>query len=207
MEIMAAARVIFEGQPYSTLESVGAEVGCPTYWVRRWHRLQSWKKAKVGIRDMSSRAGTLADNFKRKMSELGKPLDDTTAAAEAAAEYSRDEAVSARARVIDRHRTEWSAPRNIAYNAIKKASGPNADIPAAFEMAKLAKITAETLSLVQAGECRAYGITTEAKTGDAPTAVLVERSVPSEARGIIAPPDMGTGDMGVGSDAEPEDDF
>lgn len=133
-------------------------------------------------------------------------MDDATAAAEAAAEYSRDTAVGVRARVLDRHRTEWSAPRNIAYKAIQTATGSAnkaPDVAAAFEMAKLAKITAETLSLVQAGECRAYGITADAKSGDAPTAVVVERSAPPEAKGVMPPPDLGTG---PDSD-DPEDEF
>jgi hypothetical protein len=201
-DLMAAARVIYEGQPYSTHASVGAEVGIPMYWVRRWCRLQEWKKSKVGIPDMSSRAATLANSFQKKMSDLGKPMDDVTAAAEAAAEFSRDTAIGVRARVLDRHRTEWSAPRNIAYNAIKKATGPTADVAAAFEMAKLAKITAETLSLVQAGECRAYGITADAKSGDAPTAVLVERSTPAEAKGVMPPVDLGTDPADDGDDGE-----
>jgi len=191
---MAAARVIFEGQPYSTLASVAAEVGIPEYWARRWKRLQGWVKVKVGVPDMSARAGALADSFRHKMAELGKPLDDATAAAEAAADYSLDEAVKARARVLDRHRTEWSAPRNIAYKAIQKASGPSPDVAAAFEMAKLAKITAETLTLVQTGEAKAYGITLETRSGDAPTAVVIERSAPDAARGVMPPADYGTTD-------------
>ena len=44
-----------------------------------------------------------------------------------------------------------------------------------FERAKLAKITAETLSLIQAGECRAFGISHDAKGGDGATVVVVER--------------------------------
>jgi len=70
------------------------------------------------------------------------------------------------AQVLDRHRKEWSAPRKIAYEAVQKGD---------FERAKLAKITAETLKLIQDGECRAYGITQEARGGDARTVVVVER--------------------------------
>ena len=171
---MAAARVLFEGQPLTTPESVAAEVGVDAYWTRRWKREQGWAKATRALPDLSARAGQLADTFERRMSDLGKPLDDATAAAETARELSVDNSISIRAGVIDRHRKEWSAPRKIAYEAIQQAG--KGDVLGAFERAKLAKITAETLTLVQAGECRAFGITHDAKAGDGATVVVVERS-------------------------------
>ena len=100
------------------------------------------------------------------MNDLGKPLDDTVAAAEVARELSADVAVDVRAQVIDRHRKEWAAPRKIAYEAIQRAD---------FERAKLAKITAETLTLIQSGECRAFGITAEGRGADARTLVVIDR--------------------------------
>lgn len=92
-------------------------------------------------------------------------MDDEVAAAEAAREVAADFAVDVRAQVLDRHRKEWAAPRKIAYDAIAKGD---------FERAKLAKISAETLTLIQAGECRAYGIKPDDK-GDGRTVVVVER--------------------------------
>ena len=76
----AAARALFEGKPGSTCESVGAEVGVPVGTIRRWKAEDGWKAAVHSLPDLSSRAGLLADSFKVKMSELGKPLDDAVAA-------------------------------------------------------------------------------------------------------------------------------
>jgi len=106
------------------------------------------------------------------MSDLGKPLDDDVAAAEAARDVAVDVAVDVRAQVLDRHRKEWAAPRAIAYQAIKEGQQ---DVTKGFERAKLAKITSETLTLIQAGECKAFGITAEARGGDGATVVVVER--------------------------------
>ncbi len=173
LERQAAARALFEAQPYSTIESVAAEVAVLPYWVRRWKREGSWKKAVRALPDLSARAGQLADSFKRKMSDLGKPLDDDVAAREAAKDLATEFAVDMRAGVLDRHRKEWAAPRKIAYESISQAS--KGDVLGAFERAKLAKITSETLTLIQAGECRAYGINHEARAADGQTVVVVER--------------------------------
>lgn len=162
----AAARALFEAVPGATCESVGAEVGVPVGTVRRWKAEGGWKPAKKQLPELSARAGALADSWTKKMSDLGKPLDDEVAAAEAAREVAVDVQVDVRAQVIDRHRKEWAAPRKIAYEAIQRSD---------FERAKLAKISAETLTLIQAGECRAFGITAEGRGADARTVVVVER--------------------------------
>jgi hypothetical protein len=164
-ERKAAARALFEGQPGATCETVAAEVGVPVGTVRRWKAEGGWRPAVKKLPELSARAGALADSFKVKMSELGKPMDDEVAAAEVAREVATDFAVDVRAQVLDRHRKEWAAPRKIAYDAIAKGD---------FERAKLAKISAETLTLIQMGECRAYGIKPEDK-GDSRTVVVVDR--------------------------------
>lgn len=164
-ERKAAARALYEGQPGATCESVAAEVGVPVGTVRRWKAEGGWRPAVKKLPELSARAGALADSFKVKMSELGKPMDDEVAAAEASREVATEFAVDVRAQVLDRHRKEWAAPRKIAYDAIHRGD---------FERAKLAKISAETLTLIQAGECRAYGIKPDDK-GDGRTVVVVER--------------------------------
>lgn len=175
---MAAARALFEGQPYSTPASVASEVGIQPYWVNRWKREQKWAKAARSVPGLSARAAEVANKFKTKMSDVSPPLDDSapdsTALVQAAAkDVSAEFAVDVRAEVLSRHRKEWSAPRKVAYEAMQQAG--KGDVLGAFERAKLAKITAETLSLIQAGECRAYGITHDAKAGDGATLVVVER--------------------------------
>lgn len=172
-ERRAAARALFEGQPGATCETVAAEVGVPVGTVRRWKAEGQWRPAVKKLPELSARAGALADSWARKMSDMGKPLDDGVAAEEAAREVATDFAVDVRAQVIDRHRKEWAAPRKIAYEAIQRSD---------FERAKLAKISAETLTLIQQGECRAYGISQAAREGDG-TIVVVERDAPAVERG------------------------
>ena len=62
-----------------------------------------------------------------------------------AVEAEADKRVS----VIVRHKAEWDSHRGIIQQAIAKQD---------FEAAKLAKITAETLAICQAGERKAWGL-------------------------------------------------
>lgn len=171
----AAARAIYEATPCMTISLLAAELGgkVPEGTLRRWKAEQGWQPAARTVPDLAGRAGQLANTFKVKMADLGKPLSDDVAADEASKAVSVAHAVDIRAAVLDRHRKEWSAPRKIAYDAIHKAN--NKDVAGAFELAKLAKITAETLQIVQTGECRAFGLTPESRSQDGGTVVLIER--------------------------------
>ena len=182
-EKLVEARKLFEGKPYSDINSVAAEVGVLPYWVRRWRREGGWLKASRGVPGLSAMAAAAANNKKVRMSELGKPLDDEVAAQEAAKEAATEFAVDIRAQVLDRHRKEWAAPRKIAYEAVQRGD---------FEKAKLAKITAETLTLIQGGECRAYGINHETRAADGQTVVVVERGGAGDAPAIASTPGTAT---------------
>lgn len=163
----AAARALFEGTPGATCQSVSIEMKVPVGTVRRWKSEDGWTPAARTILNLPGRAGALADTFKVKMSQLGKPLSDEVAAEEAAKEMSNEFAVDVRANLLDRHRKEWAAPRKLIYEAVQKGD---------IDKARLAKITGETLQLIQAGECRAYGMTLEARGADsARTVVLIDR--------------------------------
>lgn len=207
----AAARAIYEGRPGATCETAAAEVGVPYSTVKRWKAEDGWKPIPKALPELSARAGALADSWKLKMSELGKPLDDEVAGAEAAREVAVDLAVDVRAQVLDRHRKEWAAPRNIAYQAIKEATGPGADVGKAFERAKLAKITSETLTLIQAGECKAFGITADARGGDGATVVVVERdrALPAQSQpaGEPAGPPLDAAVQGSPETSTDDEDF
>jgi hypothetical protein len=62
---------------------------------------------------------------------------------------SKHAAIEARATVLDRHRRELNLPRQRIYAALNEGD---------FNKAKLAKISAETLSIVQAAERKAWGL-------------------------------------------------
>lgn len=175
-EQRAATRALYEAHPGTTIAEVSKETGIPVGTLLRWKMEDQWQPAQKTMPDLAGRAGQLANSFKVKMSELGKPLSDEVAAREVAQELSQQEAINVRAAVLDRHRKEWSAPRKLAYDAIQKA---NTDPVAAFERAKLAKITAETLQIVQIGECRAFGLNEAARSADGGTVITIEREEPA----------------------------
>lgn len=188
----AAARALFEGQPGATIDTVAAEVGVEPKLIRAWKAEGKWVVATKAAAGLSARAAELANNFKVRMSQIGAPLSDEVAAAEAAREVGQEFAVDVRAEVLSRHRKEWAAPRKVAYEALQQAG--KGDVAGAFERAKLAKITAETLTLVQVGECRAFGLNHDARAGDGQTVVVVERGAAAPA---VAPsPETGTDDGG-----------
>jgi predicted transcriptional regulator len=193
-DLKAAARAIYEGIPGATCVSVAKETGAPEGTVRRWKAEGKWKPAKRAIQNLSARAGELANSFQTKMSELGKPISDDVAADEAARELSETFAVDVRAQLLDRHRKEWAAPRKIIYEAAQKND---------LDKAKLGKIVAETLMLVQTGECRAYGIDQNARgAGVGDTVVVIDRG--GQRQGQIEAPDT-AGAMSDG--VEPEETF
>jgi hypothetical protein len=65
-----------------------------------------------------------------------------------------DSAASKVADVVERHRTEWEEHKDLVQQAI---------VAQDFEVAKLAKITAETLKIRQEGERKAWGLDDAAK--------------------------------------------
>lgn len=68
---------------------------------------------------------------------------------------AREEAEDLRAAILDRHRFEWGTVGALVNEAQARREGDPVD---AFNRMKLAKITAETISLRQAGERKAWGM-------------------------------------------------
>ena len=171
----AAARAIYEATPGATCALVFDQLGgrVPESTLRRWKSEDGWKSVARTVSDLPARAAALANTFKVRMSELGKPLSDEVAAQEVSRDVSVQHAVDIRAGILDRHRKEWSAPRKLAYDAIQLSN--KGDQTGAFERAKLAKITAETLQIVQVGECRAFGLNEAARGADGGTVVVIDR--------------------------------
>lgn len=195
VEQRAAARALYESRPGQTITAVAEETGIPEGTLRRWKAEDKWQPAHKTMPDLAGRAGQLANTFKVKMSELGKPLSDEVAAAEVAKEVSNQEAIDVRAGVLDRHRKEWGAPRKLIYEAVQKRD---------FELAKLAKITSETLQIVQVGECRAFGLDHAARGGTGGTVVVVEREALPEPQEQAAqlPPAEGQSETSTGDAGE-----
>lgn len=92
--------------------------------------------------------------------------DSKNATPEMLAQAVEDAAVDARAQILTRHRNEWPAVRNQIYKALKSSD---------IETAKLAKIAAETLKLVQDGERKAWGLDA-GETPPGQVKIVIERT-------------------------------
>lgn len=172
-DLAATARALWEGVPNASCASVAAEMDVPEYAVQRWKREGGWVKTHQRMPGMSARAHAVADSYTEKVAEAvgatGEPANAPVTIEVAQQSVADGFAVDVRGQLLNRHRQEWSAPRKLAYDAIKAAGTPGSDPVAAFEKAKLAKITAETLTLIQSGELRAYGM----KPGDIDAGMVV----------------------------------
>lgn len=164
LERRAAARVLFEGDPAQTAATVAQQMGLPMKLLRRWMTEDAeagkpWLKAQRRMPDLAGRAMEAADALGATIAETGQELTTPADTAAVAREAADRFAVDLRGQVIDRHRREWAGPRKIAYKAMREAE---TDTEKAFSTGRVAKIMAETLTLVQAGERQAHGI----KAGD-----------------------------------------
>ena len=160
-DIKAAATALWEGDPNITKQQVAEEVGVPPRAVERWSHAEGWAKRQA---DMSERAHAAADNYKGKLSELG-PEITTEQQKQAETDAAEETAVQLRAQVLERHRREWNAPRKLSYDAVKAKN---------FDQMKMAKITAEALTLIQNGERKAWGIDS-GPDGNQKVTVVIER--------------------------------
>ena len=164
-ERYAAARVLYETVPGMTFAKLSDETGISVRSLEERSKAEgNWNKAPLlPPTGMTEAAQAVADRYTGKLAEYG---DDITAEQKQTAlqEVAVDQAVTLRAQIIDRHRREWSAPRKLAYEAIQKRD---------FELAKLAKISSETLRNIQDGERKAWGI--EIGAEDKPSIVVIER--------------------------------
>lgn len=184
---LADARVIYEGTHGMTTAELSKITGFAKGVLRRQSRSEDWTKtvnkgqtpeaaaamARFGafLQHQSEQAETLAAEADlsrdpvdppetRQRTALdkhdeviaGPPIEIQTALeAVAAADRVREE-------IVERHRKEWSAPRGLSAEALRLR---DTDPFKSFERAKLAKITAETLKMIQDGERQALGLDTK----------------------------------------------
>lgn len=167
-DLIAAARALYEGDPTITKKQVAEEMGVPYATLDKWSKGGDTgtddKWVKRTSENMSERAQAVADGYKGKLSELG-PEITTGQQKQAMDETAEETAVELRAKVLERHRKEWGIPRGLVNEAVKARD---------FNKAKLAKITSETLKLIQDGERKAWGIDS-GPDGATKVQVVIER--------------------------------
>ncbi len=184
-ELRAAARALYETVVDIKFPDIAAQVGVKAEEVRAW-RLEDAANGRPWL--MASNWRTPAKEAKNSAAEAAKKaeilqpvLTETRAEAEAEARAVLDIAECEEAGAVTviedphrelrkRHREEWLAPRTLSYQAMKL--GQKGRLEEAFTLAKLAKISAETLTLIQAGEGRAHGMKPAEADG---SLVLIER--------------------------------
>lgn len=175
--VLAGAAATLAAVPGATVPKVAEALGLsPATLTRRLRDNPDLNTTP--LRAMDSRAAEIAARAKQAAdlaaTELAGP--DLPTVAQASDRAAVTVAVDVTQRVLERHRKEWEVPRGLLAEALNRRKGPggvatNETTSAAFEAMKLAKISAETLTLVQQGERTAHGI----KAGDVPTTIEIER--------------------------------
>lgn len=162
-----AARALYEGTPGLTFKQCAEKTGMGKSTLERRANAEGWKKCFGRLKpgEMTAEAHKAADMFNRLLDEYG-PEVTAEERALVASEVVHEIAVDIRGAMLDRHRLEWAAPRAMSAEAVRmRDTNPDKS----FERAKLAKITAETLKIVQDGERKAHGI----DAGDLPPGAVV----------------------------------
>lgn len=165
-ERYAAARILYEAVPGMSYVRLSEQIGISVRALEERSRKEGWRKSPLlPEKDMTDAAQQVADKYTGKLEEYGDEIgadQKRSAMAEVVAEVG----VDMRAQLLDRHRREWGAVRKLVYETVKsKTYGDHA---------KLAKISAETLKLIQEGERKAWGIKDVEDEGKGVT-IVVER--------------------------------
>lgn len=171
-DVRATAKALYEGDPVVSKRQVAEEMGIPYATIDKWSKggdtgtEDKWVK-RTG-ENLSERAHAVADTYKAKLSELG-PEITTEQQQKVAEQTAEDTAVELRAALINKHRQEWSAVRNLLYKGMKQAAEAKG-----FEASKFAKISAETMKIMHDAERRSWGIDS-GPDGQTKVQVIIER--------------------------------
>lgn len=154
---LADARVIYEGTHGMSMHDLSKVTGLAKSVLGRQCRAEGWRKLVMkGQTEEASEAVRRFEEYlaatKAAAEETQKTLKD--AGIQTAAELKAVETAVVE-KVLEQHRREWSAPRALSAEAVRMR---DTDPSKSFERAKLAKITAETLKLIQDGERKALGL-------------------------------------------------
>lgn len=151
---IADARAIYEGTHQLTMAELAEVTGIPKRVLSSHARAESWaKQVKQGQSDEARQAVERFAEWRALAAEVAAA--PPAGASDAVPDLARPMVEDALSKLLERHKQELMAPRAISAEAIKIR---NSDPDGAFQKAKLAKITAETLDLLHRAERRAWGI-------------------------------------------------
>ena len=140
-------RALWEADPVMSFGDVAKIAGVTRQAVQKKADKEGWKKIS-DQGDLARRAYDRADNA---LLTHPQPQADPASPPSLASTLA-ETAVDLRARVIERHRKEWDGARNNVYKAIQLSD---------YEKARLGKVTAEALKIIQEGERKAWGFDKE----------------------------------------------
>lgn len=161
VDVRAAARLMYETTPL-TLDEVAKEVGLSARTVKRYSKADGgWRK--MVSPGLSRRAHEAADKVAEAVGEL--PHDATPERkAEALAATAESVAIDERARLLAKHRKEWSIVDALVVAAVRSRD---------LNDAKVADTLCRTIGNKQKGERVSWGL--EAGEGDQKVTVVIER--------------------------------
>lgn len=163
------ARVLYEGTHGMTMNELTTLTGIPKRTLSVRARQEDWtKKLETKHGGATEEAIAAAEFFRRRKMEVAVATEETNDSVRVLTDPLPNEINE----LLERHRKEWVAPRAMSSEAVRMR---DSDPIRAFERAKMAKITAETLKLVQEGERKAYGIDTGVEPPPGKHVVIIER--------------------------------
>lgn len=167
---LADARLVYEETHGMTMHELAEVIGMPKKALETQRRAEGWMKQVKSGQSTEAAAAVVRFAEWKALAELRSAAaarEPATGVMNLAAPMVEDHLRE----LLDRHKKEWMAPRAIATEAMKIR---DTDPAGAFQKAKLAKISAETLELVQRGERRAFGI--DDRETPHGSVVVIERS-------------------------------
>jgi len=173
----AVARSLFESRAGTTCAQVAAQMGLAPATIRGWKadaaaRGEPWRVQRRKLPELSGRVAQIADQHRMALAELGpNPTDAQKQQVEQG--IADTTAAEARALVVRRHRAEWGVVRQKLYEGIQSND---------MDKVKLSKLAAETLSLGQAAERKAWGLDHAALGPSAEATIVVVERVEGDPR-------------------------
>ncbi len=154
--VRVSARALYESTPGMSMPELARQTGISFATLTAWKREERWSRSpdRISLETLPEAARDAADRYQVKIDDLG-PQITADQEAQVAETVVIETAVDMRARIIDRHRRELSVPRTLVAEALAIRKTDHAK---AFELAKLAKITSETIKIVQDAERKAWGL-------------------------------------------------
>ena len=141
-------RAIWEAEAQPSFKALEEQFGVSRQTISKHCKEEGWTRFNPNESGVQKAIRERADEKNAENPVEALVLEDPAPAGQTSP-LAKSAAIEARAAVIDRHRREINLPRNRLYQALQENS---------FDKMKQAKITAETIAIIQATERKAWGL-------------------------------------------------